>query len=76
MTFFGVPTDTAVAAAIVLHAVSFVPVTLLGLAFMAKEGLSFSRMRDLAAVGKTEDERRKTEDGRQKAEKGAEGVLS
>lgn len=76
VTFFGAPTDTAVAAAIVLHAVSFVPVTLLGLAFMAKEGLSFGRMRDLAAVGKTEDEGRKTEDEKVKARKGAEGVLS
>jgi hypothetical protein len=48
MTFFGVTKDTAVAAAIVLHAVSFVPVTLLGLVFMAREGLSFGRMREMA----------------------------
>src|SRR5579872_395500 len=48
MTFFGVPKDIAVAAAIVLHAVSFVPVTLLGLVFMAREGLSFGRMREMA----------------------------
>jgi uncharacterized protein (TIRG00374 family) len=47
-TFFGVPTDRAVGAAIVLHAVSFVPVTLLGLAFMAREGLSLTRMREMA----------------------------
>jgi uncharacterized protein (TIRG00374 family) len=50
MTFFGVPKDTAVAGAIVLHAVSFVPVTLLGLVFMAKEGLSFGSMRQMAAT--------------------------
>ena len=59
-TFFGVPTDRAVGAAIVLHAVSFVPVTLLGLAFMAREGLSLARMREMAAS--------KTEGGRRKAE--------
>ena len=47
-TFFAVPTDRAVGAAIVLHAISFVPVTLLGLAFMAREGLSLTRMREMA----------------------------
>jgi uncharacterized protein (TIRG00374 family) len=50
--FFGVPTDRAVGAAIVLHALSFVPVTLLGLVFMAREGLSLGRMRQLAAEEK------------------------
>ena len=50
-TFFGVPQTTAVGAAIVLHAVSFVPVTILGLLFMAREGLSLGRMRDLAQDG-------------------------
>jgi uncharacterized protein (TIRG00374 family) len=48
-TFFGVPEDTAVGAAFVLHAISFVPVTLLGLLFMAREGLSLGRMQDMAA---------------------------
>lgn len=48
VTFFGVAEPTAVAAAIVLHAISFVPVTLLGLVFMAREGLSFGRMREMA----------------------------
>jgi hypothetical protein len=52
MMFLGVPKDTAVAAGIVLHAVSFVPVTLLGLAFMAREGLSFGTMREMAARDK------------------------
>ncbi|HEX6464699.1 MAG TPA: lysylphosphatidylglycerol synthase transmembrane domain-containing protein [Vicinamibacterales bacterium] len=50
MTFMGVPNDAAVAGAIVLHAVSFVPVTLLGLVFMAREGLSFGTMREIAAT--------------------------
>ena len=51
VTFFGVPDDTAVGAAIVLHAVSFVPVTIVGLVFMAREGLSFGRMREMAQRG-------------------------
>ena len=48
MTFFGVPETTAVGAAIVLHAISFVPVTVLGLVFMAREGLTFGGMGRLA----------------------------
>jgi uncharacterized protein (TIRG00374 family) len=48
-TFLGAPESTAVGAAIVLHAMSNVPVTLLGLAFMARQGLSLDRMRELAA---------------------------
>jgi hypothetical protein len=51
VTFFGVPDDRAVGAAVVLHAVSFVPVTLLGLVFMFKEGLTFGRMRQMAEQG-------------------------
>jgi glycosyltransferase 2 family protein len=47
-SFFGAPDDRAVGAAIVLHAVSFVPVTLLGLFFMARDGLSLSRAQALA----------------------------
>jgi uncharacterized protein (TIRG00374 family) len=49
-SFFGAPDDRAIGAAIVLHAVSFVPVTLLGLAFMARDGLSLSRAQALAAA--------------------------
>jgi len=49
-SFFGAPDDRAVGAAIVLHAVSFVPVTLLGLVFMARDGLSLSRAQALAAA--------------------------
>jgi len=49
MTFFGVSEPTAVGAAIVLHAVSNIPVTLMGLMFMAREGLSLGRMREMAA---------------------------
>jgi uncharacterized protein (TIRG00374 family) len=50
-TFFGVPDDRAVGAAIVLHAVSFIPVTLLGLIFMAREGLTFETAQELASSG-------------------------
>jgi uncharacterized protein (TIRG00374 family) len=49
-SFFGAPDDRAIGAAIVLHAVSFLPVTLLGLFFMAREGLSLSRAQALAAA--------------------------
>jgi uncharacterized protein (TIRG00374 family) len=49
-SFFGAPDDRAIGAAIVLHAVSFVPVTLLGLYFMARDGLSLSRAKALATA--------------------------
>jgi uncharacterized protein (TIRG00374 family) len=48
MEFFAASFDRAVGAAIVLHALSFVPVTLLGLAFMAREGLTFGRAKEIA----------------------------
>jgi uncharacterized protein (TIRG00374 family) len=51
-TFLGAPEDAATAAAIVLWAVSFVPVTLLGLVFMAREGLTFARMKQMASENK------------------------
>jgi uncharacterized protein (TIRG00374 family) len=43
--FYGVPNDRAVGAAIVLHALSFGPVTLLGGLFMVQDGLDLARMR-------------------------------
>ncbi len=49
--FFNVPADRAIGAAIVLHAISFVPVTLLGIAFMMREGLTLSSARQMAAEG-------------------------
>ncbi len=45
---FGASNEAAIGAAIVLHAISFVPVTILGIVFMAQEGLSLGRMRRLA----------------------------
>ena len=50
-TFFGAPDDRAIGAALVLHAISFVPVTILGIVFMAQEGLTFGRARSLAEGG-------------------------
>jgi len=47
-TFYGVAPDRAVGAAIVLHAVSFLPVVLAGAALMVHEGLSLGRMRAMA----------------------------
>jgi len=49
-TFFGASNDQAVAAAIVTHAVSFIPVVLVGLVFMAQDGLSVGGLRTIAGV--------------------------
>jgi uncharacterized protein (TIRG00374 family) len=46
--FFNAPSERAVGGAIVLHAISFVPVTLLGIYFMAREGLTLGSARRLA----------------------------
>lgn len=48
-TFFGAANASAVAAAIVLHALSFFPVVAVGLLFMAQDGLTIGRLRSLAA---------------------------
>ena len=48
-TFFAADADRATGAAIVLHAVSFVPVTLLGVVFMMREGLTLAGARRMAA---------------------------
>ena len=45
--FFDAPADAAAAAAVVLHLVSFVPVTLLGLFYMWQQGLSLGRLREM-----------------------------
>lgn len=47
-TFFAASPDQAVGAAILLHAISFLPVTALGLLFMAQDGLTFSGVRKIA----------------------------
>ena len=50
-TFFGAPDDRAIGAALVLHAVTFLPVTALGIVFMAREGLTFAGAKELASSG-------------------------
>jgi len=52
---YGAPNDQAIAAAIVLHAISFVPVTIAGIVFMAREGLSLRRVREISARAATEE---------------------
>ena len=54
-TFFGAPNDRAVAAAIVTHAISFVPVVLLGIVFMAQDGLSVRGLKDLAGAAREKE---------------------
>jgi uncharacterized protein (TIRG00374 family) len=46
-SFFGAVAEPAGAAAIVLHAISFVPVSLLGLWFMAQDGLTLGGLRGM-----------------------------
>lgn len=47
--FFNAPDDRAKSAAIVLHAISFVPVAVVGMALMAREGLTLSGASRMAA---------------------------
>jgi uncharacterized protein (TIRG00374 family) len=71
--FFGVSDPTAVAGGIVLHAISFVPVTLLGLGFMAREGLTFARMKQMASENKpSEGQREPPRSGGPSAQRGGE----
>ena len=53
--FFGADNDHAVGAAIVLHAVGFVPTLIAGAWMMAREGLSFSRLGAEAARAKDQE---------------------
>ena len=47
-SFYGVPNDRAVGAALVLHAVSLLPTLVLGFLFVVQDGLGFGGMRNLA----------------------------
>jgi glycosyltransferase 2 family protein len=47
--FFGADKDVAAAAAIVLHLMSFVPVSIAGLVFMWQDGLTLGRLRTMRA---------------------------
>ena len=66
VVFYGVENDRAVGAAIVLHAVSFLPITLLGAIFMLQDGLSIGRVQKLG------EEARATEAREEAAEVAAE----
>lgn len=46
--FFGADNDAAVGAAIVLHATSFLPVTILGIFYAAREGLNVKGLRQMS----------------------------
>jgi uncharacterized protein (TIRG00374 family) len=54
-TFFGAPNDAAVGAALVLHAISFVPVTIVGAIFMVRDGLSLAGLQRLAGAARREE---------------------
>jgi hypothetical protein len=49
-TFFAAADDRAVAAAVVLHAISFLPITFVGLIFAAREGLTLGSMPNLTSM--------------------------
>ena len=49
-TLFGADATVAAAAAIVLHAVSFVPVTVLGLVYMWQDGLTLAGLKGMRSV--------------------------
>jgi uncharacterized protein (TIRG00374 family) len=55
--FYGAPNDSAIGAAIVLHAMTILPVVLLGMVFMTQDGLTLSRVgsltRDVPTKGGT-----------------------
>jgi uncharacterized protein (TIRG00374 family) len=55
MTYFGSPENQAVAAAIVVHAVSFFPVVILGIIFMAQDGLSMGQLKELASEAREKE---------------------
>lgn len=54
-TFFHASNDKAVAAAIVVHAISFIPVVLVGIIFMAQDGLSIGRLQALAGTAREKE---------------------
>lgn len=57
-SFYAADNDAAVGAAIVQHAVNFVPILLLGLWFIAQDGLSLGGLRDLSASARTSSDAR------------------
>lgn len=55
--FFAADPERAVGAAIVLHAISFVPVALVGLVFMIQDGIDLTRVRAMGQVREPDDPR-------------------
>jgi glycosyltransferase 2 family protein len=55
-SFFGASDDAAVGAAIVAHALSFIPVVVVGVVFMIQDGLSVTGLQQLAGVARREEE--------------------
>lgn len=51
VSLFGADNDTSVAMAVALHALAFLPVSAAAIYFMAREGLSLSRMRAMVEEG-------------------------
>jgi uncharacterized protein (TIRG00374 family) len=56
-SFYGVPNDRAVGAALVLHAASLLPTIVLGFLFLIQDGLGFGGMRNLAHAAAEGDAR-------------------
>ena len=54
-SFFQANNDAAVAAAIVVHAISYLPVVLLGLILMAHDGLSVHQLQELAGEARNKE---------------------
>jgi uncharacterized protein (TIRG00374 family) len=55
-TFFGANPDVGAAAALVLHAVSFVPVTIFGLVLMWREGLTLGGLKSMREEAKAAEQ--------------------
>jgi uncharacterized protein (TIRG00374 family) len=54
-SFFGASDDAAVGAAIVAHALSFIPVVVVGVVFMIQDGLSVTGLQQLAGAARREE---------------------
>src|SRR4029453_10855910 len=68
--FFGAPPDRALGGAFVLHAISFLPVTILGAIFMFSEGLTLTGVRELAESAPASPADQSTEAGARAAGSG------
>jgi uncharacterized protein (TIRG00374 family) len=53
-SFFAAPNDRAIAAAIVVHFMAFIPTLLLGLVFMVQDGLSLGSLKAMAGSARAE----------------------